>query len=165
MLSGFFGAGKTAVPAELLPAERDAGVGLSPRWPSCRSTRCATTRRPRALGVAREEVAFLGGAQAQIDGEVVDGSLHETWAKEGVVFVDSARGLTEFGESFRPHYGTVIGRDENPFTRLNAAVFSGGSFIYVPPGVKLTAPLTRTVQPRETRPWSRGRWHEAWNRP
>ena len=94
-----------------------------------------------ALGVAREETEFLGGTQAQIDGEVVYGSLQETWAQAGVVFVDSTRGLTEYGELFRPHFGTVVGRDENLFTRMNAAVFSGGSFIYVPPGVKLTAPL------------------------
>ncbi len=94
-----------------------------------------------ALGVTREENEFLGGAQAQIDGEVVHGSLHEEWARAGVVFVDSTRGLTEYGELFRPHFGSVIGRDENAFTRLNAAVFSGGSFVYVPPGVKLTAPL------------------------
>jgi len=91
--------------------------------------------------VTREENEFLGGAQAQIDGEVVHGSLHEEWARAGVVFVDSTRGLTEYGELFRPHFGSVIGRDENAFTRLNAAVFSGGSFVYVPPGVKLTAPL------------------------
>ena len=94
-----------------------------------------------ALGVTREENEFLGGAQAQIDGEVVHGTLHEQWAQAGVVFVDSTRGLTEYGELFRPHFGSVIGRDENAFTRLNAAVFSGGSFVYVPPGVKLTAPL------------------------
>lgn len=101
----------------------------------------ATVRLLDALGVAREERDFLGGAQAQIDGEVVYGSLHETWARAGVIFVDSTRGLTEYGDLFRPHFGSVIGRDENRFTQLNAAVFSGGSFIYIPPGVKITAPL------------------------
>jgi Fe-S cluster assembly protein SufB len=101
----------------------------------------ATSRVLDALGVAREERDFLGGAQAQIDGEVVYGSLQETWARAGVVFVDSACGLKEYGDLFRPHFGSVIGRDENPFTQLNSAVFSGGSFIYIPPGVKLTAPL------------------------
>jgi Fe-S cluster assembly protein SufB len=101
----------------------------------------ATSQVLDALGVAREEREFLGGAQAQIDGEVVYGNLDETWARAGVVFVDSTRGLTEFGELFRPHFGSVIGRDENLFTQLNSAVFSGGSFIYIPPGVKLTAPL------------------------
>ncbi len=101
----------------------------------------ATTRVLKALGLAREENEFLAGAQAQIDGEVVHGSLHDTWRRAGVVFVDATRGLTDYGELFRPHFGSVVGRDENLFTQLNSAVFSGGSFIYVPPGVKLTAPL------------------------
>jgi len=101
----------------------------------------ATNQVLDTLGVAREEREFLGGAQAQIDGEVVYGRLQETWARAGVVFVDSTRGLTEYGELFRPHFGSVIGRDENLFTQLNSAVFSGGSFIYIPPGVKVTAPL------------------------
>ncbi|OAM88957.1 Fe-S cluster assembly protein SufB [Termitidicoccus mucosus] len=105
------------------------------------SGRAGTARVLDALGVARDEAAFLGGSQAQIDGEVVYGSLAETWARAGVVFVDSTRGLIEHGSLFRPHFGTVVGRDENLFTRLNAAVFSGGSFIHVPPGVQLTAPL------------------------
>ena len=101
----------------------------------------ATRAALAALGVPREEAGFLGGVQAQIDGEVVYGSLRATWARLGVVFVDASRGLTKFGNLFRPHFGTVVGRDENLFTRLNAAVFSGGSFIYVPPGVKVAMPL------------------------
>lgn len=95
----------------------------------------------QALDVSREEAGFLGGAQVQIDGEVVHGSLQESWARAGVVFVDSTHGLTEYGNIFRPHFGRVVGRDEQPFTRLNAAMFSGGSFIRVPPGVRVTAPL------------------------
>lgn len=93
------------------------------------------------LGVAREEAGFLGGAQAQVDGGLVHASLHEDWVRAGVLFVDSHRGLTEHSERFVPHFGSLVGLDENVFTRLNAAVFSGGSFIYVPPGVKVTAPL------------------------
>lgn len=111
------------------------------RRPAAGRAADATGAALESLGVTREENEFLGGAQAQIDGEVVHGSLHEEWARAGVVFVDSTRGLAEYGELFRPHFGSVIGRDENAFTRLNAAVFSGGSFVYVPPGVKLTAPL------------------------
>ncbi|MDD3178811.1 MAG: Fe-S cluster assembly protein SufB [Opitutaceae bacterium] len=101
----------------------------------------ATRGVVEALGVAQEEAEFLGGVQAQIDGEVVYRNLLETWARAGVVMADSTQGLTKFSELFRPHFGTVVQRDENPFTRLNAAVFSGGSFIFVPPGVKLTTPL------------------------
>ena len=93
------------------------------------------------IGVHQEEKALLGGVQAQIDGEVVYGDLREEWRKAGVIFVDSAQGLTDYADVFRPHFGTVVGTDENPFTRLNNAVFSGGSFIYVPPGVKVNAPM------------------------
>ncbi|MEI8234681.1 MAG: Fe-S cluster assembly protein SufB [Verrucomicrobiota bacterium] len=93
------------------------------------------------IGIREEEKTVLGGAQAQIDGAVVYGGLRDEWAKAGVIFVDSARGLTEYADLFRPHFGTVVGADINPFTRLNNAMFSGGSFIYVPPGVKVTAPM------------------------
>lgn len=93
------------------------------------------------IGVRQEEKTLLGGVQAQIDGEVVYGDLREEWTKAGVIFVDSTCGLTDYADIFRPHFGTVVGTDENPFTRLNNAVFSGGSFIYVPPGVKVNAPM------------------------
>lgn len=93
------------------------------------------------LDVQEEAERFLGGVQAQVDGEVIFGRLTESWARTGVVFVDAVRGLTEFGELFRPHFATVIGRDENRFTQINAALFSGGSFIYVPAGLKVAAPL------------------------
>lgn len=93
------------------------------------------------LGLPREEAAFLGGAQAQIDSEVVYGRIREEWSRAGVVFTDSHHGLTDYGPLFRPYFGTVVGRDENFLTRLNAALFSGGAFIYVPAGVKVAAPL------------------------
>ena len=93
------------------------------------------------LEVPRETAGFLGGVQAQIDGEVVFGRVQDAWARAGVVFTDASRGLVGHGDIFRPHFGTVVGRDENIFTRLNAALFSGGSFIHVPAGVKVTAPL------------------------
>ena len=94
-----------------------------------------------SFGITRDGDGALAGAQAQVDGEVVHTSMQKEWAQAGVIFVDSTRGLTEFGDVFRPYFGSVIGRDESLFTRLNAAVFSGGSFVYVPPGVKITAPL------------------------
>ncbi len=95
----------------------------------------------QALEVPAETAGFLGGVQAQIDGEVIYGRLAGTWERAGVIFVDSTRGLTEHGGLFRPHFGGIVGRDENRFTQLNAAMFSGGSFIHVPAGVKVTAPL------------------------
>ena len=94
-----------------------------------------------SFGITRDGDGALAGAQAQVDGEVVHTSMQKEWAQAGVIFVDSTRGLTEFGDVFRPHFGRVVGRDETLFTKLNSAVFSGGSFVYVPAGVKLTAPL------------------------
>lgn len=126
-------------PVELaaIPFDRLHYYSAPPRAAQDAATRALLV----ALDVPGEEAGFLGGAQAQIDGEVVHDSLRDSWARAGVVFTDSSRGLTEFGSLFRPHFGTVVGRDENLFTRLNAAVFSGGSFIFVPPGVRVTAPL------------------------
>ncbi|HVU34602.1 MAG TPA: Fe-S cluster assembly protein SufB [Opitutaceae bacterium] len=95
----------------------------------------------RSLEVSSETAQSLGGAQAQVDGEVVYRTLEAQWAEAGVVFVDSTRGLTDYGELFRPYFGTVVSRDENAFTQLNAAVFSGGAFIHVPAGVKVAMPL------------------------
>lgn len=94
-----------------------------------------------ALGARREAAAFLAGMQVQVDGEIMHGTLRENWTRAGVVFTDASRGLTEHGALFRSHFGSVVARDENLFTRLNAALFSGGSFIHVPAGVKVTAPL------------------------
>lgn len=94
-----------------------------------------------ALGVEREQADYLGAAQAQVDGEVLSRSISEEWSRQGIVFVDSASGLTEFEALFRPHFGSLINADEHLYTALNSAVFSGGSFIYVPPGVKITAPF------------------------
>jgi Fe-S cluster assembly protein SufB len=126
-------------PAELaaIPFDRLHYYSAPPRAAAAGATRAVLA----ALDVPREEAGFLGGVQAQIDGEVVYDRVQDAWARAGVVFVDASRGLTACGELFRPHFGTVVGRDENLFTRLNAAVFSGGSFIQVPPGVKVTAPL------------------------
>lgn len=93
------------------------------------------------IGVRAEEKTTLGGVQAQIDSEVVYGGMRDDWKKAGVIYVDSTRGLRDYAEIFRPYFGSVVAADENPFTRLNNAVFSGGSFIYVPPGVKVKAPM------------------------
>lgn len=124
-----------------IPFARLHYYSAMPRWRPGPAAPGAVGGALAALGVGQEEAQFLGGAQAQIDGDVVYGSLRETWARQGVVFVDAVQGLTGFGGLFRPHFGTVVKRDENAFTRLNAAVFSGGSFVYVPAGVKVEAPL------------------------
>ncbi len=93
------------------------------------------------LGVPEQERAFLAGVEAQYDSESAYSNIKEELAKQGVIFVTSAEGLKEHEEVFRPWFGKVIPTADNKFAALNSAVFSGGSFIYIPKGVKLKQPL------------------------
>ena len=93
------------------------------------------------LGIPEAEKKFLAGVKAQFESEVVYGSLQEDLAKQGVIFTDTDTALREHGDLVREHFGTVIPPADNKFAALNSAVWSGGSFIYVPPGVKIEFPL------------------------
>ena len=93
------------------------------------------------LGIPEQERAFLAGVEAQFDSEAAYSNVKEALSKEGVIFVNSTEGLREHEEIFRPYFGKVIPTGDNKFSALNSAVFSGGSFIYVPKGVKLKQPL------------------------
>ncbi len=93
------------------------------------------------LGVPEAERKFLAGAGAQYESEAVYHSLKEEWARQGVVFVDSDTGLREYPEIYREHFGTVVPAADNKYAALNTAVWSGGSFVYIPPGVKVDIPL------------------------
>ena len=93
------------------------------------------------LGVPEQERAFLAGVEAQFDSEAAYSNVKEALAEEGVIFVNSTEGLKEHEEIFRPWFGKVIPTGDNKFSALNCAVFSGGSFIYIPKGVKLKHPL------------------------
>ena len=93
------------------------------------------------LGVPEQERAFLAGVEAQYDSEAAYSNMKEELAKQGVIFVTSADGLKEHEEIFRPWFGKVIPTGDNKFSALNSAVFSGGSFIYIPKGVKVKHPL------------------------
>ena len=93
------------------------------------------------LGVPEQERAFLAGVDAQYDSETAYNSMREELSKQGVIFVNSTEGLREYEHIFRPWFGKVIPVNDNKFSALNHAAFSGGSFIYVPKGVKLTQPL------------------------
>lgn len=95
----------------------------------------------KCLGVYSEQRNHLAGTLAQIDSEVVHRNLRKEWEAAGVVFVDARQGLTRFAHIFRPYFGTIVSANENVYARLNAAFFSGGAFIYIPPGVRLAAPL------------------------
>ncbi len=93
------------------------------------------------LGIPEQERKFLAGVEAQFDSEAVYSNTKEALAKEGVIFIGSTEGLKEHPEIFRKWFGKVIPTGDNKFSALNSAVFSGGSFIYVPPGVKVRQPL------------------------
>ena len=93
------------------------------------------------LGIPEQERKFLAGVEAQFDSEAAYSRMKEDLEKEGVIFVGSTEGLEKYPEIFRPYFGKVIPSADNKFSALNSAVFSGGSFIYVPKGVKLKQPL------------------------
>ena len=93
------------------------------------------------LGIPEAEKKFLSGVKAQFESEVVYGSLQEDLAKKGVIFTDTDTALREHTELFREHFGSVIPPTDNKFAALNSAVWSGGSFIYIPPGVNSEFPL------------------------
>jgi Fe-S cluster assembly protein SufB len=93
------------------------------------------------LGIPEQERKFLAGVEAQFDSEAAYSRMKGDLEKQGVLFGGSTEGLKEHPEIFRKWFGKVIPTNDNKFSALNAAVFSGGSFIYVPPGVKLTQPL------------------------
>jgi Fe-S cluster assembly protein SufB len=93
------------------------------------------------LGIPEAERKFLAGVGAQYESEVVYHSLREDLAKQGVIFLDTDSGLREHPDLFREYFGTVVPPADNKFAALNSAVWSGGSFIYVPKGVKVEIPL------------------------
>ncbi len=93
------------------------------------------------LGIPEAEKKYLAGVKAQYESEVVYGSLREDLSKQGVIFTDTDSALRDHPDLLREYFGTIIPPTDNKFAALNSAVWSGGSFIYVPPGVKVEFPL------------------------
>jgi Fe-S cluster assembly protein SufB len=93
------------------------------------------------LGIPEAEKKFLAGVKAQYESEVVYGSLKEDLAKQGVIFTDMDSALREHPDLVREYFSTLVPPTDNKFAALNSAVWSGGSFVYVPPGVKIAFPL------------------------
>jgi Fe-S cluster assembly protein SufB len=93
------------------------------------------------LGIPEAERKFLSGVKAQFESEVVYGSLKDDLHKLGVIFTDTDSALRQHPELFKEYFSRVISPDDNKFAALNSAVWSGGSFIYVPPGVQIDFPL------------------------
>jgi len=93
------------------------------------------------LGIPEQERKFLAGVEAQFDSEAVYSNIKKAVGDQGVIFCGPTEGLRDHPEIFRKWFDKVIPRGDNKFSALNGAVFSGGSFIYVPPGVKVKHPL------------------------
>ena len=93
------------------------------------------------LGIPEAEQKYLSGVSTQYESEVVYHNMLKEVNEKGVIFLDIDSGLREYPEIFKEYFDTVIPYNDNKFSALNGAVWSGGSFIYVPPGVKLEKPL------------------------
>jgi Fe-S cluster assembly protein SufB len=93
------------------------------------------------LGIPEAERKFLAGVSAQYESEVVYHSLHQKLTDQGVIFTDTDTALREHPDLFKEYFGTIIPPGDNKFAALNTAVWSGGSFIYVPKGVSVDIPL------------------------
>jgi Fe-S cluster assembly protein SufB len=94
------------------------------------------------LGIPEaEKQRLIAGVAAQYESEVVYHQIREDLEEKGVIFVDTDTGLREHEDLFREYFGSVIPVGDNKFAALNTAVWSGGSFIYVPKGVKVDIPL------------------------
>lgn len=93
------------------------------------------------LGIPEQERRFLAGVEAQFDSEAAYSNIKQAVEAQGVLFLGSTEGLKQYPQIFRKWFGKVIPIGDNKFSALNSAVFSGGSFIYVPPGVKVKHPL------------------------
>ena len=96
------------------------------------------------LGIPDAEQKWLGGVTAQYESEAVYHSIREDLEEQGVIFLDMDSGLKQHEDIVRAHFGSVIPHTDNKFSALNTAVWSGGSFIYVPRGFMSRCPCKRT---------------------
>ena len=93
------------------------------------------------LGIPEAERKFLAGVGAQYESEVIYHSLKKELEDQGILFLDTGQALLEHEDLFREYFASIIPSADNKFAALNSAVWSGGSFIYVPPGVRIEQPL------------------------
>ncbi len=93
------------------------------------------------LGIPEAERKILAGVGAQFESEMVYHSLKEEWQEQGIIFESIEDGLKKYPELFREHFATIVPPADNKYAALNSAVWSGGSFVYIPKGVKVDIPL------------------------
>ncbi len=94
-----------------------------------------------ALGIPQAEQHMLAGVGAQFESEVIYKRLKKQWADQGVIFCDMSTALKEYPDLFKTYFATVVPPHDNKFAALNSAAWSGGSFVYVPKGVRIDLPL------------------------
>ena len=146
--------------ARPLPRPARCRPGARRCWPRSTSTTSTTSCAPPSgpsttwddvpddikntferLGIPEAERKFLSGVGAQYESEVVYHQVREDLEKQGVVFLDMDSGLREHEDLVREYFATIIPANDNKLAALNSAVWSGGSFVYVPPGVHVEMPL------------------------
>ena len=93
------------------------------------------------LGIPEAERKFLAGVSAQYESEVVYHHMREDLEEKGIVFLDTDTALKTYPDLFREYFGTVVPPEDNKFAALNSAVWSGGTFIYIPKGIRSEVPL------------------------
>lgn len=93
------------------------------------------------LRIPEAERKFLAGVETQFDSSVIYGRMKEKWESQGVIFTDTDTGIKKYPEIFKKWFGKVIPYTDNKYAALNTACWSGGSFVYVPKGVKVEIPL------------------------
>lgn len=117
----------------LRPTERAAG-----QWRDVPKKIKTTFER---LGVPQAERKFLAGVGAQYESEMIYHNLKRRWERLGVVFCDMSDAARLYPDLVQKHFGSVVPTADNKFAALNTAVWSGGSFIYIPPGITVSLPL------------------------
>ncbi len=93
------------------------------------------------IGIPEAEKKYLAGVGAQYDSEVIYHSIKKQWAEKGVIFLDTDTALKKYPEFFKEYFAKAIPPADNKLAALNSAVWSGGSFVYIPKGVKVDIPL------------------------
>ena len=93
------------------------------------------------LGIPEAEQKFLAGVGAQYESEMIYHSIQEQLAEQGVIFLSIEEGLKQYPDIFQQYFNKAVPYTDNKFAALNSAVWSGGSFVYIPPGIKVELPL------------------------
>jgi Fe-S cluster assembly protein SufB len=98
------------------------------------------------LGIPEAEKRYLAGVEAQVNSEAIYGSLKEQLAEKGIIFTNIEKGLKEHPELFKEYFGKLVKPQDNKFAALNGALWSGGSFLYVPENVHVDLPVQAYFQ-------------------